>query len=143
MSDPAQTSLREPKSGTCDISPTHNSCRKAEPGGTPAQSQRPPRSTDRWACERCQPYRAHHRTAIRRVLPNEFLNYSILRLVWTRSRNSLALASPRINRRRPQRGNGYGRFGARQSARSEWESTLNRRRPLSGVHVCWRDGDLY
>jgi hypothetical protein len=67
MSGPAQTSLPEPKFDTCDISPTHNDCRKAGRGGSPAQGQRPRRSTDRWACERCQLYRALHRTAIRRV----------------------------------------------------------------------------
>jgi hypothetical protein len=37
MSGPAQISLHEPNSDTCDISPTHNDCRKAEPGGSPAQ----------------------------------------------------------------------------------------------------------
>jgi hypothetical protein len=51
MSGPAQTSLHEPKSDTCDTSPIHNDCRKAEPGGSPAQSQHPRRSTNRPACQ--------------------------------------------------------------------------------------------
>jgi hypothetical protein len=40
-----------------------NYCRKAEPGGSPAQGQRPRRSTDRPARERRQPHGRRHRTA--------------------------------------------------------------------------------
>jgi hypothetical protein len=44
-----------------------NDSRKAEPDGSAAQHQRPRRSTNRPACERCQPYGRRHRTA--RVCP--------------------------------------------------------------------------
>jgi hypothetical protein len=49
---------------------THTDCRKVEPGGSPAQGQRSRRSTDRWACERRQPYRTRHQAALRRVCPS-------------------------------------------------------------------------
>jgi hypothetical protein len=67
MSGPADASLHEPDSGTCGISPPNNDCSKAEPGGSPAQSQHPRRSTNRPAYGRRQPYGRRHRTA--RVCP--------------------------------------------------------------------------
>src|SRR5271156_1521341 len=147
MSGPAQTSLHEPKSDTCDISPIHNDCRKAEPGGSPAQDLRPRRSTDRWAYERCQWYRARHRTAIRRVRLSISSTIPFYGWFGAEARISLALACPRINRRRPPRGMGAGDLLAADRFRAprpwsrhsvpatrhsppRWAATLDLRVPL-------------
>jgi hypothetical protein len=69
MSGPAEISLHEPKSDTCDISPARNDCRKVEPGGVllnvnaPAAAQTDPHVSKR------QLYGRRHRTSVRRVCP--------------------------------------------------------------------------
>jgi len=120
MSRPADASLHEPDSGTCGISPTHNDCRKAEPGGSAAQRRRPRRSTNRPACERRQPYGPRHRTA--RVWTRISSTIPFYGWFRTKARISLALACPRINRRGTPMGMGvWARaiWRARPSARPE------------------------
>jgi hypothetical protein len=116
MPGPADASLHEPHSGTCSISPTHIDCRKAEPGGSATQHQRPRRSTNIPAYERRQPYGRRHRTArvwtrISSIIP--FYGW-----FGTEARISFALACPRFNRRRPPRGLGAVRFATLSASRA-------------------------
>jgi hypothetical protein len=145
MSGPAQTSLHESKSDTCDISPIHNDCRKAEPGGSPAQSQRPRRSTDRWACERCQAYR---RTA--RVIELPFIAFAqrVPQLFHFTAGLEGSPHFPRAGVPQDQspeasEGYGYGRFGLHDRFRAARVGVRTQPSPPpSAVHVCWRYEEL-
>jgi hypothetical protein len=131
MSRPDDASLHELNSDTCDVSPTHNNCRKAEPGGSPAQSQRPRRSTNRPACGRSRPYGRRHRTT--HVWTRISSTIPFYGWFGTETRLSLALACPRISRRRPPRGLGTGDLAraavcaARVGVRAQPSTSSNRR----------------
>src|SRR5580700_250595 len=126
MSGLAETSSHELNSDTCDISPTHNDCRKAEPGGSPAKStsSRQHQQTGMW---RRQPYRPRHRPA---RVGRGFLQLSIYGWFGTEARISLALACPRINRRRPPRGMGAGCFVWATSSRPHAAVALAELKPV-------------
>jgi len=142
MSGPADASLHEPDSGTCGISPTHNDCRKAARGGSPAQHQHPRRSTNRPAYGRRQSNGRPHRTT--HVWTRISSTIPFYGWFGTEARISLALARPRINRRRGPEGYGCGRFGVRgrlRGASGSPHSTfdlLPRRSMLAGGIRDWR-----
>ena len=134
MSGPAETSLHEPKSDTCDISPTHNDCRRAEQGDSPAQSQRPRRSTDR--PQQCRPYGQRHQQPVLGRLDEELLNYSILGLVWSRGSHFPRAGAPQDQSPGTAERYGCGRFGVRGRLRGPSRS------PHRAVRLCSCDGDL-
>jgi hypothetical protein len=134
MSGPAETSSHEPNSYTCDISPTHNDCRRAKPGGSAAQSQHPRRSTNRPACGRHQPYGRRHRTALSRLPASSSTRF--YGRFGPEPRISLALACPRFNCGSPPRGMDAGDW-PRAAGCGARVGVLARRSVLAAVVGIW------
>ena len=150
MSGPAQTSLHEPKSDTCDISPIHNDCRKEEPGGVllkvyvlaAAQTDGHMSRATRTAGVIELPFVA---------FALDFFNYSILGLVWNGSPRFPCAGVPQDQLAGGSRGMGAGesRSSASRAPASTqmgrghllpWASSSNVRSATSGAS--WLVGTL-